>query len=298
MTGRSDEPTLAIDIGGTKVAFAEVTGVVCADRSQVATPRTGRGADLVQAIAEEVARRGGPRGGRVGVATTGIVREGRLTALNPGTLPVEDAFPLADALEARLGDRVVLLNDAQAAAWGERHHGSGQPWRTFAFVTVSTGVGGGLVVDGRLQVGSSGFAGHLGHMVFDPSGPACGCGRRGCIEAIGSGTAIARHATERLGRPLSAPEVFKLAAQGNVEADGVLGDAAAAVASGLCDVAAALDVDGVVLGGGVGLAAGFLSRVERAMARQPSRFRRPIVRAACGADAGLIGAATFASARL
>jgi N-acylmannosamine kinase len=170
----------------------------------------------------------------------------------------------------------------------------GRAWRTFAFVTVSTGVGGGLVVDGRLQVGAEGFAGHLGHMVVDPLGPACGCGRRGCLETIASGTAIARHATARLSRPLAAPEVFGLAAQGDAEAEAVLSEAAAAVAAGLCDLTAAVDLDGVALGGGVGLAEGFLSRVNRALDQAPPRFRRPVLLAACGVDAGLIGIAAFA----
>lgn len=301
MTGRSERPALApvlaIDVGGTKVAFAEVAGSAVASRSQIATPRTGRGADLVAAIAEEVARRGGANQGPVGVATTGIVRARRLTALNPRTLPIEGGFPLAEALEASLGCPVILINDAQAAAWGEHRHGAGKDWSTFAFVTVSTGVGGGLVVDGRLQVGASGLAGHVGHMVSDPRGPVCGCGRRGCIEAIASGSAIARIATERLGRPLMAPAVFELAANGASKAQEVLEEAAVAVASGCCDLIATLDVEGIVLGGGVGLADGFLQQVEQCLAREPKRFRRPILRAARGADAGLIGAAALAFAR-
>jgi N-acylmannosamine kinase len=104
-------PTLAIDIGGTKVACADVIGPACLGRSQIATPRTGRGADLVAAIASEVRRRGGSRQGRVGVATTGLVREGRPTALNPSTLPIENDFPLAGTLEAK-GRPAVVLNDA------------------------------------------------------------------------------------------------------------------------------------------------------------------------------------------
>lgn len=285
---------LAIDVGGTKVAFADVAGAACMSPSRIATPRTGRGADLVEAIAAEVGRRGAPPRGCVGVATTGIVRDGRLTALNPGTLPIEDGFPLAGALEARLGRPVLALNDAQAAAWGERVHGAARDWPTFAFVTVSTGVGGGLVVDGRLRRGASGLAGHLGHMVADPQGPACGCGRRGCLEAVASGSAIARLASARLGRAVAAPEVLALAAQGDAAASIVLDAAVAALARALCDLAAALDLDGVVLGGGVGLADGFGARVMAAMGREPPTFHRPSRLAACGADAGLVGAAAMA----
>ncbi len=284
---------LAIDIGGTKIALARVAGDRVEGRRQVATPRGGRGEDIVAAI---VAAAGDiPAQGAVGVATTGIVDGGRLTALNPVTLPIEDGFALVDALERGLGRAVIAINDAQAAAWAEHRHGAGQGHSSMAFVTVSTGVGGGIVLDGRLQTGARGLAGHVGHMAHDPNGPVCGCGRRGCIERIASGTAIASLGSEALGRAMTAPEVFAAAEGGDADASAVIEGAATALASMFADLAAAVDVDAIVVGGGVGLAEGFLARIVAAQSSIPAIFRRPLLRARLGADAGLVGAGLLAA---
>ena len=292
MTEVSEESTLAIDVGGTKVAVATVAAGRIRERRQFATPRTGRGADLVDAIAREVGPV--PPGRRVAVATTGVVREGHLTALNPTTLPIEDRFPLAAAIERAIGVVPLVVNDAQAAAWGEYRYGAGRGCRSFAFVTVSTGIGAGIVADGRLLVGEAGLAGHLGHVVADHRGPPCGCGRRGCLETLASGSAIGRRGGELLGRPVAAPEVFAAAAAGDAEASALLDDAAGYLASAFADLAAICDVDRIALGGGVGLADGFVERVRRAMQALPATFRRPLDLAVAGADAGLLGAADLA----
>lgn len=289
MTATSDRGVLAIDIGGTKIALALVANGQVRQRLQIATPRSGRGADIVEAIALQAALL--PRTAAAGVATTGIVDQGHLTAINPATLPIEDGFPLAATLEARLARPVLAINDAQAAAWAEYRLGAGQGAERMAFITVSTGIGAGIVLDGRLQTGARGLAGHLGHMVADRSGPLCGCGRRGCVERLASGSAIGLLASEMLGRSVAAPAVFVAAAAGDEACRQLLDRAAAALAGSICDLVAALDLNRIVLGGGVGLAEGFLSRVQDAVAQQPEMFRRPIVRAAMGADAGLVGIA-------
>jgi len=294
VTETSDRPILAIDIGGTKIAVALVADGRVTQRSQVQTPRSGRGADIVEAIAALAETL--PLTAQAGVATTGIVDDGHLTALNPSTLPIENGFPLVAALHARLARPLLAINDAQAAAWAEYKLGAGRGAERMAFVTVSTGIGAGLVLDGRLQTGKRGLAGHVGHMVSDPSGPPCGCGRRGCIERLASGSAIAVIAGEMLGKTMTAPEVFALAAAGDQRGNGVLDAAANALAVTLCDLVAALDLQRIVIGGGVGLAEGFLDRLDRAMATQPDIFRRPLVRAALGADAGLVGIADLAMA--
>lgn len=292
MTGVSEEPTLAIDIGGTKIAVAMVAGGRVLQRRQVATTRTGRGADLVAAILHEM--EGAPPFRRIAMATTGLVDKGRLTALNPQTLPIENGFALADAMEQATGTRPLVINDAQAAAWGEYRYGAGQGCRTFAFVTVSTGIGAGIVVDGRLAVGKRGLAGHLGHAVADRTGPSCGCGRQGCLETLASGSALARRGSELLGRPVTAPDLFDQAASGNDAASALLDDAATHLAGAFGDLAAICDVERIALGGGVGLATGFIARVRRAMDRLPEPFRREVLPAVGGADAGLLGAADLA----
>ncbi len=293
MTVISETPILAIDIGGTKIALATVAAGRLSERRQVATPRTGRGADLVAAILRETGRF--PEHHRIAIATTGIVREGRLTALNPQTLPIEDDFPLAAAIEHAIGMRPILVNDAQAAAWGEYRFGTGRGCANFAFVTISTGIGAGIVANGRLVTGTSGLAGHLGHVVTNPNGDPCGCGRRGCLEAVASGSALARRGGAILCRALSAPEVFAEAASGNACADAVVAEAAENIALAFGNLAATCDVDRIALGGGVGLADGFIDRVRSAVQRLPVMFRRELCLAAAGADAGLLGVADLAS---
>jgi len=293
VTGVSEEPTLAIDIGGTKIAVASVAAGRIRERRQIATPRTGKGADVVAAIVREIGSV--PSGRRIAVATTGVVREGHLTALNPSTLPIENRFPLAAAIAQATGIAPLVVNDAQAAAWGEYRYGAGRGCQTFAFVTISTGIGAGLVVDGRLLIGAAGLAGHLGHVVADHRGPPCGCGRRGCLETLASGSAIGRRGTESLRRTVSAPEIFAEALGGHADASALLDDAANHLANAFADLAAVCDIDQVALGGGVGLADGFIDRVRRAMQGLPATFRRPLSLAAGGADAGLLGAADLAA---
>lgn len=294
MTAASDRAVpgtghvLVIDIGGTKIAAAEVRAGKLANRRQVATPRTGKGDDLVAAISALA-----PKGavGAIAVATTGIVRDGALTALNPHTLPIEVGYPLAMAVERALGVPPLLVNDAQAAAWAEFTLGAGRGYRNFAFVTASTGIGCGLVIDGRLLTGATGLAGHVGHTMSAPDGVLCGCGRRGCLETIASGTALARLGSERLGRPAGAADLFEAAAQGNAIAADLIADAVSALVNALADLTAAVDVDCVAVGGGVGLADGFIEALQARSLQLPRIFRRPIVAARAGSDAGLLGAA-------
>ncbi|MGL4960268.1 MAG: N-acetylmannosamine kinase [Inquilinus sp.] len=277
--------TTVVDLGGTKIAAARVEGAKVLERRQAATPRDGKFESLVEAVAALVA---GWVDGPVGIATTGLVRDGRLSATNPGTLPVPPDSPLVAALQDRLGVTVRAVNDAQAAAWGEFRHGAAQGVGSMVFLTVSTGVGGGLVLDGKLRVGPGGLAGHLGHVVAVPDGPLCGCGRRGCVEAVASGRALAAMATAEFGEAMDAPALFR---RSDPAAAVLIDRAAAAIARLLADLKAALDLDLAVIGGGVGLADGFLGRVEQALAAEPRQFRLPLRPAALGHDAGLIGMA-------
>ncbi|MDX8465699.1 ROK family protein [Mesorhizobium sp. VK23B] len=291
MTAASDVPVLAIDVGGTKIAIAEVSGGRIANRRQAPTPRTGRGDDLVAAIAELA-----PKGGfeAIAVATTGIVRDGALTALNPQTLPIEDGYPLASAIGRAFGIAPLVVNDAQAAAWAEFRLGAGKGFRNFAFFTVSTGIGCGLIVDGRLESGATGLAGHAGHAMSVPGGTLCGCGRRGCLETVASGTALARLGSVRLGRAVSAPELFAAAGEGNGMAAEIIAAAIDALVNSFADLTASVDIDCFAVGGGVGLASGFIGALQARSRDLPPVFRRPIVAAQAGADAGLLGAAMLA----
>lgn len=288
MTAASERPVFAVDIGGTKIAAAEVRGRQLFDRRQIATPRTGKGDDLVAAIAGLAPKHPVDA---IAVATTGIVVEGALTALNPQTLPIENGYPLARALESALGTPPLLINDAQAAAWAEFTVGAGRGFRNFAFFTVSTGIGCRLVIDGRLQTGATGLAGHVGHTMSDPGGVLCGCGRHGCLETVASGTALARRGSERLGRAVAAPDLFAAAAQGDRVAAEVVASAVQALVNGFADLTASVDVDCFAVGGGVGLASGFIEALRAHSLQLPAIFQRPIIAAQAGANAGLLGAA-------
>jgi N-acylmannosamine kinase len=292
VTETIETPILAIDVGGTKIAMGTVVAGRLIRRRQFPTPRTGRGDDLVKSILAAVDKTDMFEG--IAIATTGIVADGRLSALNPETLPIENEFPLADAIKAATGTKPIVVNDAQAAAWGEFRFGAGRGCASFAFVTVSTGIGAGIVADGRLLVGRSGLSGHLGHAVCDPRGEPCGCGRRGCLEAMASGNALARRGSALLGRSVTAPKLFAEAAEGNHQAEALLDEASVFLASAFADLTATCDVDRIALGGGVGMAEGFLVRVQKRMAGLPLKYQREVCPATAGADAGLLGVADLA----
>lgn len=274
---------LAIDIGGTKTLACLVRdGAVVASRSEP-TPRDSAPDAWLAGIGRLAA---GLPGGyrRAGVAVTGVVAHGRWTALNPAVLPVPDGFPLEARLEALLQVPVTAMNDAQAAAWGEYSYGAGRGARSMLFVTVSTGVGGGAVVDGRLLQGRSGLAASFGQL-------GLAAGTR--LEERLAGQWMAREA-ERNGFAEDAAGVLRRAEQGEGWAEAVVGASAAGVARLLADLQLLFDPDRVVVGGGIGLAPGYLPRVGAVLAALEPRLRPVVVPAALGAHAGAVGAAALA----
>lgn len=286
---------LALDIGGTKIAAAVVTeSGMLIGRQQIATPR-GNTEQLAAALKTLVTSYS-HQIDFIAVASTGIISEGRLTALNPANLGGLADFPLQDCIQSISHLPCVLLNDGQAAAWAE-YQALGKDSNNMMFVTVSTGVGGGIILNKKLLVGQHGLAGHIGHTLADPHGLLCGCGRRGCVESVASGTAIG---AETLGwiQPASAATVFNMAQQGNVQAEKIINRSAVAIAQMLADMKMALDLEGVILGGSVGLASGYLERVVGAMNMLPSIYRVPLQRAYHQQDSGLLGAALWARTTL
>ena len=281
---------LALDIGGTKIAAALVEDGVCRERRQVPMPRTS--SEFVEAITLLVKDR--PRILAVAAAVTGRLVDGHVRTVNLDTIPFWDGFPLVARLQEIIGAPVIAINDAQAAAWGE-YCARGHAYKDLLFVTLSTGVGGGVVLDGGMRIGQHGLAGHIGHSTVYPraiDAPiGCGCGREGCLESIASGTALARQAKHHYKRLVSSAELFDLAHSGDSEAQSILLNAADAVAHALANAHAQLDLELVVLGGSVGLAPGMQYWIQSAMDRLPNAFRVPIERARLEADAGLIGAA-------
>jgi predicted NBD/HSP70 family sugar kinase len=275
-------PVLAIDLGGSKILAALVAGGTVLERAEARTDAAG-GPEVWIA---DMARLAAPWAGRhdgLGVTVTGLVRGGRWSALNPAILPVPEGYPLADRLRLVLGQEPVIANDAQSAAWGEHVHGAGQG-SDLVFLTVSTGIGGGVVTGGRLLTGASGLAGSFGQLQpFDGAGPR--------IEDVSSGRWIAAEAAAQ-GHAGDARAVFAAAAEAWAQA--ILRQSAGRVA-GLCrNLQLAFDPPMIVIGGGVGLAPGYLDLVNEALGAVAAPLRPRIVRAALGADAGAIGIAALA----
>ena len=184
---------LALDIGGTKMAAATVDGdgrILARDR--IATSPTADADGLFAALVDMCAplvRAVSPAA--IGVGCGGPMRypSGEVSPLN---IHAWREFPLRQRLSDRFGLPTLVDNDAKALALGERWHGAGRGSRNMLGMVVSTGVGGGIILDGQLRHGQSGNAGHVGHIVVWPNGPPCGCGARGCLEAVASGSGLAR----------------------------------------------------------------------------------------------------------
>ncbi len=276
----NDAPVLAIDLGGTKIMVALVRDGNVLDRHVFATPREGGAAAWCDAIAEAAARWQGQYA-HAGAAVTGGIRHGRWFALNPETLPVPQGFDLAGTLEHRLGMPVHCANDAQAAAWGEYKRGAGQG-RDMAFITISTGIGGGLVLGGQLIEGVSGLAGHIG-LIPTPSE-----GGETAVENLTSGRWIARAAA---GRGEDARAVFAAAEAGQDWAVEIVSASLERAGQIIRSLQWIIDPEIIVIGGGIGMSPlyfkGLASRLEK-------RHATTLLPAMLGAEAGIVGAAELA----
>lgn len=282
---------LALDIGGTKIAAAIVSDDgKLSERQQILTPRGD--AALLSAALETLIAPFRNRIDFIGVASTGIIKNGHLTALNPFNLGGLEDFPLENCIGAISDLPCVLLNDGQASAWAE-YQVLRDECDSALFTTVSTGVGGGIIWNKKLLIGHNGLAGHIGHTAFDPKGVMCGCGRRGCVESVASGSAIG--AAMREGSlPVSAARVFELSRLGNAQAQQVVSRSALAIASMIADMHIALDLDAAILGGSVGLAEGYLEEVTAMQRQLPEVYRTPLKLGYYRQDSGLLGAALWA----
>jgi glucokinase len=218
--------------------------------------------------------------------------------VSPLHIPAWRAFPLRARLEARFRLPCVVDNDAKAMALGEWWRGAGRGATSLLGVIASTGVGGGIVIDGQLLGGAGGNAGHIGHVIATPGGPRCDCGAAGCVEAIASGQAIAR----RYGGGIDAVQIAARARKGDDRARSVFADAGKALARGIVATAVLCDLDRVVIGGGVAIGAWDLlapalqSELDRSLRIEFSRGLA-VHRAGLGANAGLVGAAALALRR-
>ena len=287
---------LALDIGGTKTAAAWWSDGELRLRREAPTPAD---AEALMVLLSQMLQHG-PAIRQVGAAITGTTDGRRVGVLNRHMIAGWDGFALAERLEQLLGVGAVLLNDAQAAAWGE-YCARADGLRDLMFVTVSTGIGAGLVLDGHLRSGPAGLAGHLGHIGGGAQSPApgtaCSCGRGACLERRASGGAM-EHALAALGLGArSAREWLAPPHQNEPAVQEWLRAATRSVALAIADAHTLLDLQMVLLGGGLGLHPRFLRGVQAALAELPVQFRVPVQAAQLGPDAGLRGMASWLQAR-
>lgn len=279
----TDATVLALDVGGTKVAAGVVDAEGRVLRSASApTPRVSDPDEVLAALVGAL-REVEPDDVRAcGVGSAGPMTRGGET-VSPLNIPGWRGFPLRQRLQDVLPVPVVVDNDAKALALGEGWKGAGTTARSFLAMVVSTGVGGGLVVDGRLLDGAQGNAGHVGHVVVVPGGELCGCGGRGCLEAEISGTAIAR----RTGSPAQQADPGEVARAGRL-----LGE-------GLASVTNLLDLELVAVGGSVALGFGepFFTAANEALhttSRLDFTIGCQVVPVGLGPDGPLVGAGALA----
>jgi glucokinase len=270
-------------------------------------------AELTAELVAGLASAGLPPAASLGIGVPGLVDDTGRLRVAPN-LPAGDDLEVARLVQEQVGMRVVADNDGTCAAVAEWVLGAAAGRRHALTVTLGTGIGGGLVCDGRVMRGALGFAGEVGHMVVDPSGPRCTCGKRGCWERFASGSGLARLAREaahagRLGSVVHAvgddpdavrgEDVTAAAAAGDGEAQVVLDELGWWVAVGLSNLALVLDPEVIVVGGGMvhalalflpAVRAGFAGMLEGA----DRRPEIPIVAAALGEEAGAVGAALVA----
>ncbi|MGF1722431.1 N-acetylmannosamine kinase [Vibrio kyushuensis] len=283
---------LAVDIGGTKIAAALIQSGQILKLKQLATPSSDNPDELTRALRELVT----PlyeQADYLAVASTGIIDEGILTALNPNNLGGLNQYPIAEVFEHLCHRPVMVINDAQAAAWAEYQLLDSMP-SSMGFITVSTGVGAGFVINEELVTGLHGIAGHAGHTLADPNGPMCGCGRQGCVESIASGTAIGKAGQLYFGDECTGEMVFTQYLDGDSHAKDIVENAAKTIANLVADLKISLDLQVICLGGSVGLAPKFLSLVQHYLKQLPPAYQIEVIHAHSGANAGLIGVASWA----
>jgi len=316
----SEQLVIGIDLGGTKISTALV------DHSgEIITHdyRETQAAGGYQAIIARMldAARGVMTQAKVApaqVAAVGIGAPGPLEietglTLSPPNLPGWNRTPLKQLIADGLGIPAFLEKDANAAALGEFHFGAGRGTKHMIYVTVSTGIGSGLILDGRLYYGANSMAGEIGHTTIAPNGPLCACGNRGCLEAMASGTAIANRARERVARGvptliadligddlerITAELVAEAADQGDTNAQEILAEAMNYLGIGVANLVNLFNPQLVVIGGGLtNTGEALFEPVRRAIDRcafpKPAQTVR-VVQAELGEHVGVLGAAAVA----
>ena len=297
---------IGVDVGGTKMTAALATRdgkIVKLLRIQTKREEGAEGGfkaicEMVKSLLDE-AKIQGLSVEKIGVGFGGPVDFERGTVYLSHHVPGWENFPLRNELEHRFGIPVIVDNDANAGTLGEWMFGAGKGVNDLLYVNIGTGIGGGIISGGNLVRGWRNLAGEIGHMTVKPDGPVCTCGRKGCLEALASGSAIGREGTERFGKPMKSEEVFQLAEQGDPTAKQILAEAVDALAFAIGAAANLFNPKKVILGGGVAEAPEHLLieplRERLVPYTLPQVYEGlEVVRAQLGYDAGIMGAIALA----
>jgi glucokinase len=290
---------IALDLGGTDLKFARVARDGSVIDSGRVPARALDGAKVLLGVLAGAAKEMREGACAVGLGCPGVIdpRTGALVDATPH-LSLPKDFPLAEHLSRELGLAVYADNDANLAAWGEARMGAARGVRVSVTFTVGTGVGCGIVAEGRVLRGAWGGAGEIAHASLGGNGPACACGVAGCLEPISSGEGLARRALEAGLAASEARDVFAAAAAGDARAGGLVAEMADALGRQIAVVIQVVNPEMIVVGGGVARAGeAWLEAVRQSVRRyaQPSHTRQlRIVPAALGNRAGVTGAGLFA----
>jgi glucokinase len=317
--------SIGVDLGGTNLRIAAVDENGTLLEKVTLGTQVQRGREFVisemtsaiQSVTEKYSARGELVG--IGIGVPGFIDMDTGTVRESPNLPGWADYPVHQDIERRLGTKVILENDANAAAMGEKWLGAGRDVNDLCMFTLGTGVGGGIIHNGRVWHGMKGFAGEMGHSTVQPEGHACGCGSHGCLEQYASATAIVRMAKEavakgmsdamanasRLDVEFSSKVVYQLAIQGDKAAQEVFDTVGRSIGITLGTFVNALNFPMYVIGGGVVSAwdafspamfdelrvRSFIYRITAPEAVKAGDKRTIVTRALLGSDAGLFGAA-------
>lgn len=319
MTVPCGSPVLAVDIGGTKImtaVFSDEGRMLAKDVYPTQADEGHRAVierlfSAIDGLLNENDVVPSQLGG-IGIAAAGIIDSGRGLITVAPNLPGWHDVPLKRIVAEKYRVNTFLINDACGAALGEHRFGAGRGVSNLVLLTLGTGIGGGIIINGELYEGASGSAGEIGHMIIDVNGPECGCGNRGCLEALASGKAVSRDAINRIKKGdesslvsmvggkiegITAEQVGAAARSGDPLALDVLSRAASYLGMGLVNLVNIFNPEMIILGGGMAkLGALFLDPVKRVVAEAAfpvSAQAVSIVTAQLGNEAGIYGAAAY-----
>lgn len=314
-----ESAVIAVDLGGTHLRTAVCTadGRILS-RTKIET-EAQQGAEhvvarMIHLIREAIRQNPTCCVKAIGIGAPGPLQPRTGIVIECPNLPGFEMYPLRERITAAIGLPTILENDANAAAVGEHRYGAGRGFANMVYLTISTGIGGGIIIEDKIYWGDSGYAGEVGHMTLEAHGPRCNCGNIGCLEALAAGPAIARNARAAIaaGRPtrildmtpgrdpenITAHIVTDAAKAGDALAVELLAQSGFYIGIGIVNLLHILNPGRVVIGGGVSFAGDLIfDPIRRTVEeRAPLAFRKDvdIVPAALGDDAGLLGVAALA----